>query len=114
MKQKITKQDMKKRFTGSAALCKKVTGVLDLFSNKTRFRILCMLDEGDFCVNDMVEAVDLGSVSSVSQQLRILTLAGLLENRKEGRQVIYHLKDARVRKLIGFLKRNYLDQGPAP
>jgi DNA-binding transcriptional ArsR family regulator len=110
-KQSATKEQLKARFAGNAALCHRVIGVLQLFSNKTRFRILCMLAEGDFCVNDMVEAIDLGKISNVSQQLKLLSLAGVVESRRDGQQVIYRLADARVRKLVAFLKRSYLEGG---
>lgn len=91
------------------AVCQKVIDVLSLFSNKTRFRILCALAEGDFCVNDLREVVDLGKVSNISQQLKLLTLAGVLEKQKYKQQVIYRLKDERVRQLIDFLKTNYMN-----
>ena len=105
---KETKEQIKERFAGNQALCQKVVDVLFLFSNKTRFRILCMLAEGDFCVNDIVEVIDLGKASNVSQQLKLLTLAGILEKQRARQQIFYHLKDKRVRKLIEFLKKHYL------
>lgn len=91
------------------AVCQKVIDVLSLFSNKTRFRILCALAEGDFCVNDLKEVVGLGKVSNTSQQLKLLTLAGVLEKQRDKQQIIYRLKDKRVRQLIDFLKAIYMD-----
>jgi ArsR family transcriptional regulator len=76
-------------------------------SNKTRFRILCLLSEGDFCVNEIVDAIQTGKLSNVSQQLRILTLAGVLEKTREQQRVIYHLTDRRLAKLIKVLEREY-------
>ena len=97
----------KKRFRNNEDVCGRVISVLSLLANKTRFRILCVLSEGDFCVGEIVDAVQMGTLSNISQQLRILTLAGVLEKTREERRVIYHLRDKRIAKLIRILEREY-------
>lgn len=106
-KQKL-KKDIKERFAGNLAACQKAIDVLTLFSNKTRFRILCALTEGDFCVNDLLEMIGLGKVSNISQQLKLLTLAGILEKHRDKQQMIYCLKDDKVRRLVDFIKVTYM------
>jgi DNA-binding transcriptional ArsR family regulator len=101
-------KSIKERFAGNMAACQKAIDVLSLFSNKTRFRILCTLAEGDFCVNDLLEMIGLGKVSNISQQLKLLTLAGVLGKHRDKQQVIYCLKDERARQLIDFLKVTYM------
>ena len=101
-------EDIKKRFQSSERVCEKVMDILSLISSKTRFRILCALKEGDFCVNDIVDMIGQGKVSNVSQQLRLLTMAGIVERCRDRKQVIYHLKDDKIRKMIGFLEEHYL------
>lgn len=76
--------------------------MLSLVSNQIRFRILCLLTVGSFCVNDIVEFVG-GKSSNVSQQLKILLLAGYIANERVGKQIYYRLDDERVRALIEFL-----------
>ena len=101
-------EHIKERFQDSEKVCEKVMDILSLISNKTRFRILCALKEGDFCVNDIVDMIQLGKISNISQQLRLLTMAGIIERYRDRKQVIYHLKDEKIRKMIGFLEKHYL------
>ena len=86
--------------------CDQVLKMFFLFSNKTRFRILCVLKEGDFCVNDIVDFVD-GKHSNISQQLKMLTLAGYLTKERRERSVFYHLDDDNIRATIDFLCHMY-------
>jgi len=69
------------------------------FADETRLRILCLLGEGEVCVHDLVEALDL-SQSAVSHQLRILRDARLVTYRKQGRHVFYRLADDHVRRML--------------
>jgi len=59
-------------------------GLADL----TRLKILCFLQEGEVCVHDLVEAMNI-SQSGVSHQLRILRDARLVVSRKQGRHVYF-------------------------
>ncbi len=68
--------------------------------------MLCALNDGDLCVADIARAVG-GRISGVSQQLKMLTLAGYLERRREEKSIIYHLKDLRMRRILGFLKDQF-------
>jgi len=102
-----TLEQMKERFAANDAVCERVTGALSLMSNKTRFRILCVLAEGDFCVNDIVDTIQTGKLSNASHQLRILTLAGVLEKTRERQRVIYHLRDRRLARLIKVLEKEF-------
>lgn len=76
--------------------------MLSLVSNQARFRILCLLTIGEFCVNDIVRLV-VGKSSNISQQLKILMLAGYVSNERVGKQIYYKLEDEKIRSLIGFL-----------
>ena len=90
------------------ARCEQVVGTLALLANPRRLRILCALADGDLSVAEIVRAVN-GRISGVSQQLKLLTLAGHLVRRRSDRSVIYRLADQRVRRILHFLK----DQFPA-
>ena len=104
---KHTLEEIKRRFASNEDVCRRVIGILSLMSNKTRFRILCVLAEGDYCVTDIVDAVQMGKLSNISQQLRVLTLAGVLEKTREQQRVIYHLRDRRIAKLIKVLEKEF-------
>ena len=86
--------------------CGVVLDMFSLFSNEKRFKIMCVLDEGDFCVNEIARMVD-GKISNVSQQLKMLTLAGYLEKQRDEQTIIYHLKDQRIKKVLRFLYREF-------
>lgn len=86
--------------------CEKVLGMFSLFSNEKRFKILCALSEGDFCVSEIVRLVG-GKTSNISQQLKLLSLAGYLEKKREERSIYYHLKDQRIKNVLQFLKREF-------
>lgn len=106
---KATAAELKARFRGNEAVCARVIGLFHLISNKIRFRILCVLSEGDFCVNDILGIIELGKVSNVSQQLKLLLLAGVVEKRRDKKQFIYRLKDTRVRAMIRHLQAQYME-----
>jgi len=104
-------EQIKKQFRARETECQKVLNIFAMISNKTRFRILCLLKEGDFCVTDIVETIQTSNFSNISQQLRLLSMAGILGSRRDKKQIIYHLKDERVRKTLEFLQENYLNIG---
>ncbi len=82
--------------------CAKVLDMFSLFSNELRFKILCALSEGDYCVHELAEKTG-GNRSNLSQQLKMLTLAGYLTREREGKQVYYRLEDEKIKKTIEFL-----------
>jgi DNA-binding transcriptional ArsR family regulator len=90
------------------ARCEQVVRTLALLANARRLRILCALADGDLSVAEIVRAVN-GRISGVSQQLKLLTLAGHLVRRRSDKSVIYRLADPRIRRILHFLK----DQFPA-
>lgn len=100
--------EIKKRFKNNEDACQKVVDIFALISNRTRFRILCLLTEGDFCVGDIVDTIQISNFSNISQQLRLLSMAGIVESRRDGKRIIYHLKDQRVRDVIGYLHEKFL------
>ena len=100
-------EKIRNKFAAGEEVCKNVLQLFSLLSNKTRFRIICMLSEGDFCVNEIVETVQIGKISHISQQLRILTLSGILEKRRDAQKVIYSLSDVRYAALVKFLEKTF-------
>lgn len=97
-------QQLKTEFRGSEAMCYQLIGLFQLLANKGRFRIICLLARGEFCVKEIVDIINAGKLSNISQQLKALTLAGVIERRREDRKIIYRLKDERLRRLVDFLR----------
>ena len=66
-------------------------------SDGTRVRILKLLEEGELCVCQVMEVLEMGQ-STVSKHLGILRMAGLVQARKEGTWSFYRLADEHSRE----------------
>lgn len=78
-----------------------------LLGDPTRVRILfALLEEGELCVCDIAETVGTTD-TKVSQAMRLLRSAGVVRNRRDGRNIFYRLDDAHVRMLLD-LSREHL------
>lgn len=69
------------------------------FSDSTRIKILVALLEGELCVSDLAEALEM-SQSAISHQLRILRTSRLVRSRRDGKQIFYALDDDHVKEII--------------
>ena len=90
-------------------LCERVLHIFTLISNRIRFKVICILREKDYCVNEIVEKVG-GKNSNVSQQLKILHLAGFITSRREGKFIYYHLEDERLKQLLEFMRDQFSEK----
>lgn len=78
-----------------------------LLGDPTRVRILfALLEAGELCVCDIAIVVDTTD-TKVSQAMRLLRSAGVVRNRRVGRNIFYRLDDAHVRMLLD-LSREHL------
>ena len=74
---------------------------LDVFravSDPTRRQILDLLTEGERAVRDLITAFSM-TQPAISQHLKILREAGLVEDRREGRLRIYSLRPEPLRAI---------------
>ena len=78
-------------------------------ADENRVRALMALREGELCVCQITELFGLAP-STISKHLSILYQAGLVESRKEGRWIYYHLPrngaGPAVREAIRWLERS--------
>ena len=88
--------------------CIRVAETLSMLANPRRLKILCLLTERDRSVDELVHSSG-ASFSSTSQQLKLLTLAGFLERRRDGRNIFYRLKDSRILSILHHLKSVFTD-----
>ncbi len=78
-----------------------------LLGDPTRVRILyALLAEGELCVCDLAETVAT-SDTKVSQAMRLLRAAGVVRNRRDGRNIFYRLDDDHVQMVLE-LSRQHL------
>lgn len=81
-----------------------------LLGDPTRVRILfALLEAGELCVCDVAAVVETTD-TKVSQAMRLLRNAGVVRNRRDGRNIYYRLDDAHVRMLLD-LSREHVAHG---
>ena len=69
------------------------------FADSTRVQILSLLMNGEMCVNDIAQAIEL-SQSAVSHQLRLLKQMHLIKYRRDGKNALYALGDDHVLTIL--------------
>lgn len=73
--------------------------------DSTRFQIVRLLQGGeDICVSEIADRVGI-TTSGVSQQLKVLEVAGLVSRERNGQKICYRLRktDPIVRKLVSLV-----------
>ncbi|UCF10919.1 MAG: winged helix-turn-helix transcriptional regulator [Candidatus Bipolaricaulota bacterium] len=65
------------------------------FADRTRLRILHLLQDGELCVSDIISILRLPQ-AKVSHHLNYLRRAGLVDMRKEGLWCFYQLRAAQT------------------
>jgi DNA-binding transcriptional ArsR family regulator len=108
-KETVDVKKIKARFENNELVCEKIIDLFALLSNKIRFRIVCLLMEGDFCVSEIVDIIQIGKISNISQQLKLLTMSGIVEKRRDKKNIYYHLVHEELQHIMNFLHENYLN-----
>ncbi len=96
---KMRKSDMKKKSAQASRLLK-------LIANENRLLVLCQLVEGEKCVSDLLEVVDV-SQSALSQNLIKMRDDGILSSRREGTKIYYAVSDKIVHDLLEVLYKHF-------
>ena len=78
------------------------TSFLKKIANKDRLMIVCRLIQGESALRDLEETLGLRQ-PSLSQQIGELREAGIIEGRREGKQMFYRLADPRAELLVNTL-----------
>lgn len=81
-----------------------VTQLLDALSDPTRLRLLRLLRKQELCVCELVDALRIPQYK-ISRHLRKLRASGLVEARRDGRWMHYHLRQrgAQARRMQDLL-----------
>jgi ArsR family transcriptional regulator len=101
-------KELQAEFVQNEEVCQHVIGIFQLLSNKIRFRIVCILSRGEFCVSEIAEILGMDKLSNLSQQLKVLRLSGIIKCKREEKQMVYSLQDDRVREMIKYFKSSFL------
>ena len=98
---------------GAAA---QAVGVLKLLANEDRLLLLCQLSQGEMCVSDLESRLGIRQ-PTLSQQLGVLRNQGLVETRRDGKNIYYSVASPELLEILGLLYRLYCpqdDTGAAP
>ena len=74
-----------------------------------RIRILEILRSGEVSVRDLLRELEV-EPSTASQQLSLLRARGIVESRRSGATVLYHLRDALTIELLDVGRRVFANQ----
>lgn len=99
-----TKMAMKARLSPAemAGRAADVANLLKTLSHEARLMIVCTLVEGEFSVGALEERLDLHQ-PHLSQHLTVLRSSGVVETRREGKQIFYRLPQDKASRLVSAL-----------
>ncbi len=80
-------------------LFRQLSDLYKMFADSTRLRILCALQEGEKCVSEITQQLDM-TQSAISHQLSTLRQSHLVKTRREGRTIYYSLDDEHVAMIL--------------
>ena len=75
------------------------SNTFQLISDPTRLKILWLLCHLELCVNDIAISTKMTS-PAVSHHLKLLKQTGLIESRRNGKEMFYKLSDTAESKLV--------------
>ena len=84
----------------------KATSMLRVMANEDRLLLLCQLTHGEKSVGELEQLLDIRQ-PTLSQQLGVLRIDGLVVTRREGKRIYYSVADANVRALLKTLYELY-------
>jgi DNA-binding transcriptional ArsR family regulator len=76
-------------------------------ADETRQRIMSLLCCRELCVSDLVAKMRSVSQPTVSHHLQILKTAGLVDTRRDGKQVYYSLRQEAIANCCLVIAREY-------
>ena len=79
---------------------------VDIFkalADPTRLRILEVIKNGEKCICDIIPETG-KSQPNVSQHLKVLKIAGLINERKEGTRILVSVNDAKIYDVLTMIK----------
>lgn len=90
----------------SAAAC----GLLKAMANPDRLLLLCQLSQGELCVGELEEQLGIRQ-PTLSQQLGVLREEGLVQARRDGKQVFYSVASDAAMAVLQVLHAQFCDAG---
>jgi DNA-binding transcriptional ArsR family regulator len=79
---------------------------LKVLANPDRLLLLCQLSQGEMCVSELEEALEIHQ-PTLSQQLGVLRNEAVVSTRREGKNIFYSIADERLLEILSLLYRLY-------
>jgi DNA-binding transcriptional ArsR family regulator len=79
---------------------------LKVLANEDRLLLLCQLSQGEMCVSELEEALDIHQ-PTLSQQLGVLRTEGVVVTRRQGKNIYYSVADPALLEILAVLYRLY-------
>ena len=79
---------------------------LKVLANQDRLLLLCQLSQGEMCVSELEEALDIHQ-PTLSQQLAVLRAEGAVDTRRQGKNIYYSVADRALLEIVAVLYRLY-------
>ena len=88
----------------------KAAAAMKILANEDRLLLLCSLSQGERCVGDL-EALLKIRQPTLSQQLGVMRNEGVVQTRRDGKNIYYSIAQAELLEIIEVLYRLYCPQG---
>ncbi len=79
---------------------------LKLLANEDRLLLLCQLAQGEMCVSELEEQLNIRQ-PTLSQQLGVLRSEGVVSTRRQGKNIFYGVADPALLEILALLHRLY-------
>lgn len=79
---------------------------LKLLANEDRLLLLCQLAQGEMCVSELEEQLNIHQ-PTLSQQLGVLRSEGVVSTRRQGKNIFYGVADPALLEILALLHRLY-------
>lgn len=90
-----------------------VADKLKILANPDRLLLLCQLSQGERCVGDLEEVLDIRQ-PTLSQQLRVLRHEGVVRTRRSGKYINYSVADQQLLQILTLLYELYCPKENRP
>ena len=80
--------------------------LMKVLSNRDRMMLLCQISQGEMCVGELEECLDIQQ-PTLSQQLTVLRNEALVKTRREGKQIYYSHSNHVALEVMSVLYQNY-------
>lgn len=79
---------------------------LKVLANEDRLLLLCQLSQGEMCVGDLEAQLEIRQ-PTLSQQLGVLRAEGVVDTRRQGKNIYYRVADPALLEILALLYRLY-------